>query len=384
MVTGGNSRQSAPDGLETVRGPTLQETLQKVRVRFGEEARVVESRTVEVAQSGKLGKEKMVEVVVAPEESESRLAARSLDESPARPAAGRREVAGGLVDEVERIEKLVQNLLAKRDPGATAAAELQDYPLAAGLIAAGVSLDAVRRLAGSFALDANAERDLPAALAHLRSVIRIGQGGWDDFGGCHVFLGDSGAGKSDIVLAAAAQLQQAGRQVLVLNVLPRHGGEVRRLQLEAAQYNYDAAILQAPEQLERSVQHLSKYDVVLVDTPSLFGSAFAAAGDLQRFIAQNEGFHRHLAVPLDLDFREGGELWEAARLWNADWIAVTRLDRVSGRGKVLDLLERLPLPLSLVVAGQWPEKALQVASTVDWVELILGKQSGRLAATAIG
>jgi flagellar biosynthesis GTPase FlhF len=183
-------------------------------------------------------------------------------------------------------------------------------------------------------------------------------------------------------LGTAARLQAVRKKPLVLKLLPRHGGEIRRLQMEAAAQGYDAAIMQKQEQLPACLDHLATYDAVLIDTPSLFGEHFSAAGDLQLFLSQNESFHRHLVVPLDLDFQDASEVWEAGRIWNADWIALSRLDRTRRGGKILDLIERLPLPLSLCSAGPWPETRPHIASADLLVDLIVGGEKGSAMAKA--
>jgi hypothetical protein len=365
-----------------VRAPTLKEALQEARVRYGEDVRIVNSRNRIVRQEDGLGQEKAVEVVVQPPGESPVLEAVSPNvggEVPTRSP----KLAAVIDQEVTRIERLVRKLAQRRQRRLPLVQELADYPLAATLLKAGTSEETVRQLGHLFAAEQDrAEGDLQAALAHLRAHLRASNGRWEDFGGCHVFLGDSGAGKSDLVLGIAAGLQEAGRRTLVLNLLPKHGGEVRRLQLAAAQHSYDAAIIKRGEQLDQVIEHLAQYEAVLIDTPSLFSPSLAAAGNLQRFIAQNETFHRHCVVPLDLDLHDGGQLWEAARIWNCDWAAVTKLDRSRNRGKLLDLQSRLQLPFSVCTAGPWPESEPVLAQTDEIVALISGEQDHRTAAAA--
>ena len=374
------SRQSRPRQPAVVRAPTLKEALQKVRKRYGAEACIIESRTVALKQDGRLGQETAVEVLVEPTGTR-----RLSDREPSVGIVGRTyeaDLTEVIAGEVDRIEQLVQSLAESNRPAAVTN-EFADYPLATALLAAGADVQSVRRLASAFVADPRLEAaDEEAAMAHLRTTLRSGEGDWRSFSGCHVFLGDSGAGKSDLVLAAAAKLQAAGKRTLVLNVLPKHGGEVRRLQLEAAQHSYDAALIQRPEQLLGSAAHLVNYDVVLIDTPAFLAAPFAAAGELQGYLSQNESFHRHFVVPLDLDFRDVGDLWDVARLWNCDWLILSRLDRSRRKGKIIDLLGRLPLPISFCTFGPWPESEPQIASADQLAALIVPAEQRRLAARA--
>jgi flagellar biosynthesis GTPase FlhF len=351
-----------------VRASSLQAALQRVKQRYGADARVVESRTVDVREDGSLGRRRLVEIVV-----DTAGDGHEAGSPPAAHGARARELARVMSREVERIERLVETLDARHGRRQALASDLRDYPLARELLESGASPEAVRRLALSYrsALAGKAPSRADA-VQHLRRHVAPASGGWRSFGGCHVFLGDSGAGKTDLVLGTAARLHAAGRQTLVLSLLPRHGGEVRRLQLEAAEQGYDAAIIRRPQQLVTCADRISRYDVVLVDTPCLFGPELAGAGDLQRHLSQNESFHRHCVVPLDLDLREGGGLWEAARRWNCDWLSLTRLDRCRRPGKILDLLGRVALPLSLCGRGPWPRAAAEIAAGRTLTELLVG------------
>ena len=64
---------------------------------------------------------------------------------------------------------------------------------------------------------------------------------------------------------------------------------------------------------------------------------------------------------------------DQARTWNCDWLVLSRVDQTDLRGKILDLLDRLPLPVSLVGDTEWPEGAPRVANSGLLADLILGK-----------
>ena len=59
-------------------------------------------------------------------------------------------------------------------------------------------------------------------------------------------------------------------------------------------------------------------------------------------------------VPLDLDHGDRERLWETARTWNADWLALTRSDLALRPGRLLGLLLTAPCPVSLLGRGSWP------------------------------
>ncbi|MHB8078757.1 MAG: hypothetical protein ACYDIE_05840 [Candidatus Krumholzibacteriia bacterium] len=376
MASAASSRPS-PDGWPaTVTAPTLTEALQRARDLHGDDACVIDSRTVTVRQEDGLGQRRVVEVRVAPPGA----VGRGLGRRPARraPAPGG-DLADALTEEVERIERLVATLAG----GVPQAGVGGDYPLAPALLRAGASGDAVERTAAAFARLPEAKRHgRDAAIRHLGTLLRTSASDWPQLGGVHVFLGEAGGGRSDLVLGVAARLAAVGRRPLVLSLLPRHGGEIRRLQLEAAAHGYDAAVMHRPDQFARHADRFGAYDAVLVDTPALLSSPLAKLGELQAFVVGNGSFHRHLVLAADADLREQDDLCQAAREWSCDWTAVTRLDRTRRPGKLLDICTRLPWPVSFTAAAPWPGPGPELARPDLLVRRLLGDGAGLAAAAA--
>ncbi len=65
-------------------------------------------------------------------------------------------------------------------------------------------------------------------------------------------------------------------------------------------------------------------------------------------------------------------LSEAARNWNCDWLALTGLEATRRPGKVLEYVDRIPLPLSLV---GW-DGNLEIAASGALLDFILGQPLG--------
>lgn len=363
-----------------VRAQTLKDALRKAKAKYGPDVCIVESRTVQQRAADSLGQERSVEVLVDPGGDPQ------LSHVPPPRSRTGETLTRGLTDtittEVARIEKLVDRLVGQRRR-MNLPADLGDYPLAAVLLAAGASHSAVRQIADSFQTSAvHGEQNLASAVAHLRAQVRTVNGSWSSIAGCHLFLGDSGAGKTDLVLSLAARLRALDRNPLVLSVLPQHGGEIRRLQLQAAEHSYDAALIQKGDQLVRLLKETPAYDAVLIDTPGMLSQPLVESGELQEFLSQNEMFHRHFVLPLDLDFQDAADLWELARLWNCDWLVLSRMDRSRRLAKILDFLTRLPLPLSFTTSGAWPESEPQIARADTLVDLMVEFGGGGQAAQA--
>jgi flagellar biosynthesis GTPase FlhF len=178
-----------------------------------------------------------------------------------------------------------------------------------------------------------------------------------------------------MVLGAAAELKKMGKKTLVLSLHPGHAGEIRRLQNSAANLGFDAAIIRKDGQLARSESHMAKYEAVLLDMPDLSHPSLAVGGQIHRWLCRNPSFHRHLVMPLDRDFRDVESMKEAARVWNCDWLAVSRLDRTTMTGKILDLAESIPLPYSLCGELRNAEPQLSIATSGNLLDRILSANS---------
>lgn len=389
MVSSANSRQSAnaqnaqnaQSAQENVfYGHSLKEAYRQVEKRYGKEVIILGSRKITRRQDQGLGHEELIEVTVAPPGQEPPRRAAANVERTLTPAAtpSRTDappMVGGLVreitEEVERIERLVRE--------ATASSHLQGEwfslegnPLAESLIAAGASAETVSNLLTRFSgQTGSAVTDRPAALDWLKNNLLASNCGWDGFFGCHAFLGESGAGRTSLILGAAAEQRSRGRKTLVLSLHPAHSGEIRRLQNAAANHGFDAAILRKDSQLERSESHFGKYEVVLLDLPALDHPSLAVGGQVHRWLARNSGFHRHLIVPADRDLQDSDALSRAAREWNCDWLAASRLDRTRLQGKLLNLAEIVPLPYSLTSESEAGAAKLQVADSGTLLDRIL-------------
>lgn len=360
------SKRRPETAQHKVTGHTLREALENVRREYGERACVVDTRSVTRRDAAGLGSVQLIEVTVTRPAEEP---AQPAPPAP-RPRAGS-EYAQAIAAEVDRIEDLVETLRVDRNRRpATDKAAVADYPLGRPLLTAGASVPAVRHLQRLYRAETGGEGTPSDAKSHLEGLIRTSGGGWEDLSGCHLFLGGPGAGKTELVLSTAARLKERGRRVLVLSFAPRHGGEIRRLQEEASARGYDAAILRDVFQLAGGLAYFEQYDVVLIDTPALDGDALADE-TTQRLLADHEDVHRHLLLPLDADLAERERTWSAARAWNCDWLALTRLDLTARAGKLIDILLASPFPLSLVSGGAWPGPGAEIATPENLLARVL-------------
>ncbi|RKZ19712.1 hypothetical protein DRQ50_01470, partial [bacterium] len=287
--------QQADEGLVAVKAATLQDAYRRVKKDFGDDAVIVGSRTVTRRQDHGLGRDRYVEVMV---QADGQAGVRR---PPAKSSTERRDMAA----EVARIEDLAAILEEQHARLVKGTARVDANPLSGILTGAGASAETVAHLLTRFAGETGRpEHDRPGFLSWLEENLPASNSDWAGFYGCHAFLGRSDTGRSDLVLGAAAELSARKRRTLMLSIMPAHRGEVRRLQAAAAAGSFDAAVIQNTDRIAAVAEHLGNYDAVLLDLPEIDTPAMSPGGTLHRWLAANEGFHRHLVLPLDGDVRD--------------------------------------------------------------------------------
>ena len=360
-----NSTPPADGGTSVVTGPTLSEAFKRVRQEFGPEAVISGSRTRSRRKSNGWGTEKVIEVLVETGQPLSRETESDVE-----------GLTVEIREEMERLERMVQEICRTGTVPAAEALTATGNPLAEHLVENGASQGAVDRLLTRFAGETGMPRyDRPGAIAWLMEYLGTGKRELTDWEGNHVFLGEHATDRLGLVLHLARRMSETGRKILVISVLPDPDRDEPRLKNMASAAGYDAAVVRNVDQLPDMEVHLAGYDLVFLDLPGLTDHHLAEGGTIHRWLASNEKFHRHLLMPMDRDFRDLDDLREAVRCWNCDWLALTRLDGTRRAAKLLDLIDTIPLPISFMAENAVGEGVLASASAELLLDRILASEA---------
>ena len=257
MVSRNRTRPSADQVPVVISAPSLKEAYRQIKQEYGDDAVILNSRTVTHRQSLGLGNEKVVEVTVNPP-------GQPLPSSEGLPgmsgtttsSAATPPLPGEIEAEVERIEDLVKAIQEEFENHNQRGRILRDNPLGSCLLDAGTRAETVEKLLTRFTSATGKSPDeRVAAINWLIENTRASNCDWDGFYGCHAFLGNAGCGRSEMVFNAAARLQEQGRKTLVLSVMPGNTGDVRRLQTAASELGFDAAVIQNRQQYTHRQRH---------------------------------------------------------------------------------------------------------------------------------
>jgi hypothetical protein len=362
-----NNTRQVETGTTVVSGSSLSEAFKKVRRQFGEEAVISGSRTRSRRKSNGWGTEQIVEVVV---ETSGTAVLGSHERLPQSS-----DLNAEIRYEVERLEKMVEDIIQPATSPDGVEVSATRNPLGEFLVTNGAGAGTVDRLMTRFAGETGLDRgDRPGAMTWLTGYLSAGTGDLSALKGKHAFLCEHETDRLVHVLAIARKLHESGLKVLVLSVLPDPERDVTRLQTMAAETGHDAAILRDPGQIEKLSDNLDIYDSVLLDMPSLNHPAMANLGPLHTWLAANTNFHRHLQVPMDRDFLDLTDLREAARIWNGDCLFLTRTRGTSRPAKLLDLVDAIPLPVSLLADGPNPDGGPESATSERLLDMILAQR----------
>ena len=363
-----NSMPQADNSTAVVTGSSLSDAFKRVRQEFGPEAVIAGSRSRSRRQSRGWGTDTVVEVLVETSGTPGR-SPRPTGEPPA-------DLTREIRHQVERIERLVQDICLAESSTSAGGDRIEENPLADHLVKNGATPGAVSKLFTRFASETGYPRhDRPEALVWLTGYLATGQGSLPEWSGHHAFLSEHAADRLDPVLHLARCLNDIGRRVLTVSVLPDPHREEPRLKTMAATAGYDAAVVRDIGQLQDMEDHLAGYDHVLLDLPSLADPRMADDGPIHSWLAVNEKFHRHLAVPMDRDFQDLEDLREAVRSWNCDWLALTRVDGTRRAAKLLDLVENIPLPISFTLENVVGAGILSPANPEQLLDRILATET---------
>lgn len=373
MVSRNKTKQQANSQPAVVSAPTLKGAYKLVKQEFGDDAVILGSRSVTRRQPLGLGHEKVVEVMVQDPNS-TQLGRRSSFNMPAASTNSTGATQLEMSAEVERIEDLVATIAQQYDKLDLTASITRNNPLAESLVSGGASVENVQKLLTRFTSETGqASNNRVAALAWLGENLKASNCDWEGFYGCHAFMGPMGIGQTSLILTAAAHLQSLGRRTLVLNILPEDPGQIKQLQVEASRLGFDAAVIQKTSQLIRSEEHLSRYDVVLVDMPHLGHKEMAIGGSLHGWLSGNTTFHRHMLIPSTQDPRDMRTVAISTRGWNCDWLGITRMEQTGCPAKLLDFTDTIPLPISLIQENG----GVEIATSNRLLDFMLGQKTNK-------
>jgi flagellar biosynthesis protein FlhF len=344
-------------------GRTMNEALAKVRNDLGDQALIIETRTVR--EPGLLGKSVGIEVVAARDDADKSVGSWQTPELTTQAAGLAKERAdiaaqvaptthttGGIEEELAAIKRQLARLAQGQGTptgalGEELARHLEDGELPPEHIA---ELDAACAKAGS-RLDPSRRNDF-AALLLAKGLPHVATLDW---GACRrlMLVGATGVGKTTTIAKLAGDLVlRQRRKVALITIDTYRIGAQDQLKAYADLLDIPVEVAATPAQLGRLLERFAAFDHVLIDTAGRSPSDAARVHELKGFCRAAPGIAVMLAAAATSGRAEFAAVVERFSILPLEHVVVTKLDECVAPGRLYGCLRRHRLPVRFVTTGQ--------------------------------
>lgn len=341
--------------LRTITAKTVADALEKVAEEMGEDALVLETRTVDGG----------AEVVAADVEREE-------------PSDGLMRLRA----EVALLRRELGILVPRPTAAPVPVGVTQDRfaPVEARLVEQGVAPHLVERLLTMLARAPRGEGNPidPKKSDYCRNALAgilpgVGPPGVAR-ARCFAFVGPSGAGKTTTLAKLAEQSRLGGPKIALASLDGGRPGGTEVLARTAERLKIPFAQARGPEGLLRALDTIGAADRILVDTAGLGPRENAALHALrERLGAAPIGVH--LVLPANLEPRALARAAEAYRPLRPSAIVFTKVDETELFGGMINLPASLDLPVAALTHGPSVRGDLLASSRNLIADLVLGRRA---------
>ena len=215
-------------------------------------------------------------------------------------------------------------------------------------------------------------------LAHLAQMLTIARAEPIDDGGVIALIGPTGAGKTTTLAKLAARFAQRhrARDVALVTTDNERAGAREQLQAHGRRLGITVCEADGPEGLAETLDQLSDYPLVLVDTAGYAARDRALLGQIT-WLRATRNVRCLLALPATAHPADLNEVVRRYRMAAPEGVVLTKLDETGRLGGVLSVAVRNGLNVAYTTDGQHVPSALDAA---DASRLVLQLEKLRRAA----
>ncbi|MBN2071853.1 MAG: hypothetical protein JW814_10390 [Candidatus Krumholzibacteriota bacterium] len=354
----------------TIQDRSLENAMKKAKDQFGPDVLIVNTRERRGKKEGGLGIDRIFEVTVAAED-DAGLYARS-DIKPKEELLSRSEAAARLEKQIERLEKLEISINRIEGKIRGMLEGHSTYPIFDLLSGGGVSPRTVEMIADSFSRTGKKGRDPEgSAFEHLERHLRVAEErSCADMSGIHYFFGTGGSGKTSIIIKLAAKLVDLGKDVSIITLFPRHGGEVKRLEVVGKTLAIGTYPVHDLQGLRETLDSMDEETVVLVDTPCVATVSELRTERFASFISEFDFVNRHYVFDISKRasfLRQEVEVFD--RL-GCDFCVLTKLDLSLEKAAFIDLIATALRPFSFINESPDFDRGFDIATRKRLLDLV--------------
>lgn len=339
--------------VQTFQAPSMREALERVKRELGPEAVILGTRTLPTTGLGILAGRRRVEIAAAP--ADLNTPAPRVRRAVAAPPTPTGPEARPWPEDLEPYYvELVQNEVAEE-------------------IAAQLVRQATERV----------PRDAADRQAAIREALRTyiaevlpGTGGVDLRDGRVrriAFVGPSGGGKTTTLAKLAAHFQlRHGARVILLSLDMQRMGAHEQLRRYAEVIGVPMHTAQTIAEVKSCLAGLVPTDLLLIDTMGVGVHEHGRFARLAALLRAARPDETHLVLPAALTAGAQRRIVESFAPLGIQKLVLSRLDEAIGFGVVLNVTQRLHMPVSYVTTGQGVPNDIEEACGPRVAQLLLG------------
>jgi flagellar biosynthesis protein FlhF len=189
------------------------------------------------------------------------------------------------------------------------------------------------------------------------------------------FVGPTGVGKTTTIAKLAALLSLKRKMKVGLISIDNYRiGAFEQLKAYASIMGLLCVPAFSAQDLSCALERMKSMDVVLIDTAGHSHYDNKKIDEIFQLIKSDFGISVHLALSVTAESINMQEAASAFSVFNPDTYVFTKIDETKRCGKILDQVNNLNLPVSLVTNGQRVPEDLIVPDKQRLLRIILGKE----------
>jgi flagellar biosynthesis protein FlhF len=178
------------------------------------------------------------------------------------------------------------------------------------------------------------------------------------------FVGPTGAGKTTTIAKLAADFTFISRKRAALITIDTFRvGAVEQLHKYAEILNIPMEVVNTPEALKQAVNRNADRDIILIDTAGRSPRDGLCISELNSFLSAVNPVETHLVISAGTRERDALAIVDKFSAVNVARLIFTKFDVVVGLGSIVNLTDRITIPLSYVTTGQNVPRDIETADS---------------------